>query len=485
MGNDENTMKMSEQEQSLSENVNGTEQNTGKKFKLSKKLIIILAVVLGCVVLVAAALLGYIFLKPSSDVPILGVINDNNELDLYNLKTTAVIETSEEFNQSFGETQRGGQYIYFVNADDELMRIDTKNKKSEPLEIDDEIESYSISLDGRKCFYLKKENLYCFNGKTSEKIARNVYSYITDLDGKSLLYFDEDDTLYQLTVGKEPVRLQKQVEQIINVDLKTSTVYYARNGKIYSVDPSSKEPVELLGNTKDMTSLAVLDDGTLLYTKNEMTEIAYSTITENDITLTDIKDPVSTADLTKQYSETYSYEQCLTLFDEWYASLSEDDKSYYDGRIEYYLNSSWYDYVTREDVIFDQYESIPVISAIYKKLTQEGFNLTNEEVKYSYQDKSEFEELIEMFVNGEEIGMNVAFDYEYIDNDDGTKSLISDFVYFDAVKLSAYEKQEDIQKINAQREEFITSVQNDSFEIFFCALHVYKRSGAFDKQKHK
>lgn len=132
----------------------------------------------------------------------------------------------------------GGLPNTFAYVKDGELNFSTVSKAKGEVVYDEEGYFYSsavqISEDGKRLFYIDEDSdLYCANtaslDKEAKKVASSVNTYYAIGDGKTVIYTNDNDKLYSVKVGKEPVSLDKDVEDFIPSENGKKVLYSKAN----------------------------------------------------------------------------------------------------------------------------------------------------------------------------------------------------------------------------------------------------------------
>ena len=231
---------------------------TGRKGGRSIVVIAVLAVVALALVFGLVKLLPAVFGGGGKEVYVYST--DDDELMLRrDLKAKSeATELSDESADSV-YFSKDGKYIYFFEGDGgdsfaDLYMIRTadagkKNASSE--KISSSVYTYDVTvLDGGGLLYLKGDSsdmdLFCYNGKESSRIARDVSSYDLD-DAQKYAYYSEWDgdeqTLYRVELKKSDSKetLLKNVNYIYS-DLAAEVLVYGMDNGDGTCDLYCQKP---------------------------------------------------------------------------------------------------------------------------------------------------------------------------------------------------------------------------------------------------
>lgn len=194
---------------------------------------------------VAAIVLAVLWFKPFSGVvggnkrtPAFAYLNDDSELMyLANLKKkTEAIEVSDEVDAGKGamgivamdnvKFSSDGKTIYFLNEQDSLYKISVSDLKKDerPERIAREVISFSV-LDSGYVLYQKKGisidivryfELNCYDGKNSFRISKGYNDYQLSQDQKTVYYADPNKNDRTLTLYKRALKENADPEELLS-----------------------------------------------------------------------------------------------------------------------------------------------------------------------------------------------------------------------------------------------------------------------------
>lgn len=179
---------------------------------------------------------------------------------------------------------KDGKTIFYVDKISESATIYCRNVNKpdqEPIKIDSEILTYSVSESGKLVTYLKEDgSLYQHNLKDKEKIDSEVSSFVVSSDGKKIGYLKEDGGMYLKNAGKDKEKLDSDVETISYINEAMNTVYYIKEDAIYKkVDGKEKEKI-----ASDIDSvIKTYDSGEIYYLKSTANEVSLIDYVEDDM----------------------------------------------------------------------------------------------------------------------------------------------------------------------------------------------------------
>lgn len=291
LNNQENMLSSNSNEKTYktaySENNNKTKKDVHTlKSKKTKKYITILilsVLALSCLI-VALKLLVF-----GSDVNSYVILSDGNfELltDLKDAKTITIDSSrTNNVNPELVSFSPDGKYIYYLSKYDEdtysglLCRAEIKkikqNKESFIEVIDQNVNpSYKFLKQGTLVYKNKNNELYYFNGKTTEKLADNVVNFKTDGNSK-VIYLSKQsniDNLYGIDI-KDTQKIitliscdhtivdNENFDNIIYYDKKESKLCKVGFNQDYEIIASN---VEVLGKESDAIYYKVETESKLL-----------------------------------------------------------------------------------------------------------------------------------------------------------------------------------------------------------------------------
>ncbi len=139
----------------------------------------------------------------------------------------------------------GGIPNTFAYVKDGELNFSTVSKAKGEVVYDEDGYFYSstvqISEDGKRLFYLDEDrDLYYANtaslDKEAKKVASSVSSYIAIGDGKTVIYTNDKSKLYSVKVGKEPVSIDKDVDDFMPSENGKKVLYSKYNDDGYGSD---------------------------------------------------------------------------------------------------------------------------------------------------------------------------------------------------------------------------------------------------------
>ena len=171
-----------------------------------------------------------------------------------------------------------GKTIYFPDklrsdADDgyTLYSRPLTGEDGEIKKIDSHVSRYLVTKNGAYITYISASGtLYQYDVKKEEKnkIATEVSYFSTSKDGRTILYQNEDSTLFAVPQGKDKVKISTDVNGFKLMD-DGKTIYYRKNDTLYrQVIGDDKEKI-----ATDLYSYRVFDDGSIYYVKEDEIEI--------------------------------------------------------------------------------------------------------------------------------------------------------------------------------------------------------------------
>lgn len=140
-----------------------------------------------------------------------------------------------------------GEFLYYMESDDDdntlkVLKIKKgENAKDKAVTIAEEVESYVVTSDRKKVYFISEESLYRVNGKKGGKTKTIASDEVTEslvISDKDVVYYvDSDDTLYATTGGKGK-KLMDDVDDVVSV---LGNVYTMdEDGGLYFVNKKQK-----------------------------------------------------------------------------------------------------------------------------------------------------------------------------------------------------------------------------------------------------
>lgn len=217
----------------------------------------------------------------------------------------------------------------------------TGSTEEDATKIDSDITTYTVNDSATTVTYTKGTgedcNLYQYSLKedSKEKIASAAKDGVVSDDGRKILYFTTDGTLYAKNSGEEKVKVASDITDLINWSADFTTVYYIKDDALY------KQPVG--GDREKIDSdihgvIQAYESGEVYYLK-KVTEEAPTLM---DYVMDDMKNADDDAptsrpskprtynyDTTEAYNKAYDeYEKASKAYfakanrDDWRAALS-------------------------------------------------------------------------------------------------------------------------------------------------------------------
>lgn len=326
-------------------------------FKLSKKLIAIGGGAVA-VILVIAILLSVIFSAGGGNNCALYVKDDEIfYTGLSKIKpwqvTDRLVDDDDIDNDDLADSSyrlasyvtlsKDGKNIFFVdkiNEEDDgatiFYRPVGKDKK-EPIKLDSDVYSYSLSENGKLMTYLKYDGdskiLYQHNLKDKEKIASEVSSFKASDDGKTVFFTTDYESenyvrdLYVKKAGKDKEKVESEIQSLVRISDDFKTVYFVKDDTLYK-KVVGKDKVKI---ASDVTGYpTVFDDGTAFYVKDNSTEIKLSDYLEDDKKEADANVTYPDYPYSFEYDTTEEYTAAYNAYQE---AVEEYYNAYYRNNI--------------------------------------------------------------------------------------------------------------------------------------------------------
>lgn len=251
----------------------------------------IIAAVLAVALLLAAALD-----KPSAPV----VYIKHNQLvaaDLYSLKTaelsSGLSASDDEFMLNYYTfCSPDGRYLYYPERDGDAAAVYRRDLSVGPqdphavVRIDRGI-GYPLNVTpDNKAVYIKEPDgcLYVNNGEAKRRIARGVSYFELSEDGTKLVYTGLDGSIGYADLMRLTTKKIVSNATLLDVSHDFSAVYYDKNGGFYE---------HRIGGTMHRIAsnisgfVALMDDGTVYYTKSKSQTVGLADILEDDMEASD------------------------------------------------------------------------------------------------------------------------------------------------------------------------------------------------------
>lgn len=212
------------------------------KHKLFKPLAAVIAVVLViCIVI----------------VPIFGTVGSAKKADFYLFQTEdgevyikyskdkEAKEVTDEYCDDFTYVA-DKKLLFFVETDGStLCYVNVSKKELKPVKVDKDVDSYSVSEDGKTVWFMSDGDLYVSDLKNSEKVEKDVYDFYVNEKGDKCTFFvrdnDEEENIKAFDVfstGKN-VKIKTVAEDVsdaIGSSRKEGYVFYQDREVIYSLE---------------------------------------------------------------------------------------------------------------------------------------------------------------------------------------------------------------------------------------------------------
>lgn len=313
---------------------------TGKKGGRSIAVIAALAVVAVALVIGLVKLLPALFGGGGKEVYVYST--DDNEL-MFRKDLKAKTEATELSDES-AEVVRfseDGKYIYFFEGDAfdsyaDLYMIrtaDAGRKNASPEKLSSDVSTSDLTvLDAGGLLYLKGDSsdsdLYYYDGKESNRVARDVEDYTID-GSQSFVYYgewdDSDDTvtLYRINFKKGGDRetLLKNVDTIYS-SYDAEVLVYGMSDGDGTYDVYSKKP----DGDKEKIASEVFEVEDVRVSKGKA-DVLYTTRQSEDVTLYDfVTDRYADSDRSARKPETSEYQTYVQGY--WYGYYTTDWDAY-------------------------------------------------------------------------------------------------------------------------------------------------------------
>lgn len=316
-----------------------------RPFKISKKLI---AIGSACIalVLVAAIVLSTLFSGGGSNN--FALYLKDGEVYFTNISkiepwqvTTRLIDDDSIDNDDLADSAYTlGYYTHLSNDGKILFYVDkitedsagaslfyryVNKPKQEPVKIDSDVASYSVSENGKLVTYLKGEEgiLYQHNLTDKEKIDSEVSAFEVSDDGKKIGYLNKEGGMYLKYAGKDKEKLDSEVSRISYINEDFNTVYYIKEDSLYKkVEGKDKEKI-----ASDISSvIKVYESGEIYYLKSNSSNINLIDYVEDDLKEADA---AMTLPQTPEYPSYWDYDD----YDDYQAATDRYHEAYEEYQI--------------------------------------------------------------------------------------------------------------------------------------------------------
>ncbi len=190
-------------------------------------------------------------------------VNEDSQLSYVKLTGKGDPAELTEDGTSFSSAMMAedGKTLFYLDRDEDgdtcLYYRNAANTKKEPVLLESNVSSFTITADGSRVYFTKKGNLYVHNLKKSEKIVSDVDTFVLSEDEKSVLYADDDGEL-SIWNGKKSTQVDSDVENVFHYSDDFKTIYYLKDDNLY-LKSGSKDGEKILS---DCTSCYITEDGT-------------------------------------------------------------------------------------------------------------------------------------------------------------------------------------------------------------------------------
>lgn len=363
-------------------------------FKISKKLI---AIGSACIalVLVAAIVLTTLFSGGGNNNFALYLkdgemyFTNISKIEPWQITTRLIDDDSMDNDDLVDSAYTLGFYTHLSNDGKILFYVDKITEDSdgaslfyryvnkpeqEPVKIDSDVASYSVSENGKLVTYLKGEEgiLYQHNLTDKEKIDSEVSAFEVSDDGKKIGYLNKEGGMYLKYDGKDKEKLDSEVSRISYINEDFNTVYYIKEDSLYKkVEGKDKEKI-----ASDISSVVkVYESGEVYYLKSDSSEVTLLDYVEDD--LKDL-DAAMTEPQAPEYPSYWDYDD----YDDYQAARDQYETAY-----EAYQTAreAWYDKQERDELREDL----------------AGETMTNASYTLCYYNCKEEKVLTDAFVSGE------------------------------------------------------------------------------------
>ncbi|MDO4793844.1 MAG: hypothetical protein Q3993_06640 [Filifactor alocis] len=145
------------------------------------------------------------------------------------------------------------------SSHDNALYYKVLDKKESALLIDDKVNDYIVSKDGKELLYSKGEShslfLWSFDSKQKEALGEDVYHYEFSKEGRSLI-FTQKDALYAKSRGKKAEKIAQNVDHIHYFNEDASDFLYSKEETLYSNKKGKEEKI-----SDDTIVLRIFDSG--------------------------------------------------------------------------------------------------------------------------------------------------------------------------------------------------------------------------------
>lgn len=175
------------------------------------------------------------------------------------------------------QIRNGGKTLFYLdNIDDNadgatIFCRDLNNTKKEPIEIDDDIESFYANEKGTAVVYTSNDTLFIreLSADKAERISKDVSDFLASDDCKTVIYMDYDDKLYTWNAKDGETKISSNVTELVEVSEDFSKVYYMKDDVLRLW--TAKEDIKIVSDVYSV--LNVTEDGKIYYTVDETEDV--------------------------------------------------------------------------------------------------------------------------------------------------------------------------------------------------------------------
>ena len=138
-----------------------------------------------------------------------------------------------------------GEYLYFIHDQSQLCVMDVSDGLSKIYMLAENADTYAVTSNRNKVYYIDNGNLYCTNGKTGGNprlIVSNISSFNLVMSASDTLYYLSDQNVYRCTNGKTIDCVAENIRSIYNSS--NNVVYIIGEDEIYTAY-TKKQPIKV------------------------------------------------------------------------------------------------------------------------------------------------------------------------------------------------------------------------------------------------
>ncbi|MBE6799413.1 MAG: hypothetical protein E7525_06570 [Ruminococcaceae bacterium] len=358
-------------------------------FKFNKKAVAIGSGVLA-VVLIAATVLGLIFLKPPKNY---GMYLKDGQM-YYTDFDAAPFALTENLAENMSDSDllsigfqlsnraritKSGELLFFVdrideNGDGTLCCRFVENSGKDLMIIDTAVQGYSITKNGDKVLYIKDGSLYQFTrkGLKREMIVENITDVRMSNDGEKAVIIDSESRCLFYDVDGKFEEISYKAEEIYHISDDFKTVYFSRDNTAYKWT-KGKGVRAVADNVHAI--VAAYDSGELYFVRATSTEVLAVDYINDDVKDSDALMPKPAYPLPpakKDYKTTEEWKADYDIY------LGEMDR-YYQLMQEYYAKQD-------RDKIRKQLDGYKITLTAYTLYYYDGKNSEKLSENYNFEE---------------------------------------------------------------------------------------------------